>query len=1541
MPDWLETAESTRRRPRPDAVSFIIAQWRESPAVLSLGNADLEKRDNSVIGANNRDCILLYITMPVKENLKLEAHIDHALRKEEFHSLEDFLQKNSSSQKCSKELLLKLDQLISRELDKKDIRNVSLLLNVIYKCSKCRISRGEEWLTTAISQGLVEKMVAWYEKIRNILICAGSARKEALLTLTEDYFDVLMAVHDHNSEGKIQILGNFISKTCCLVADASIGTFIKQEAVRKLNLMLDTVPREARKKLIFTKEMMATMSAMGKQILDAGDYDLQVAITEALCRMTSEAERKELASQWFPMEFITTTFKGIKDSEFETDCRKFLNLVNGMLGDKRRVFTYPCISAHLDHHQFQTPCDEKLEDFWIDFNVGTQSISFYVSADDSNESNQWETVCITESEVDMYNVDEINNRTLLTVRLTTSVTVGRLKGSEIRIYFDLALAIPDVVKKVFGTSKCKGFVKKQTISVAKTAVHIVFDDPSGSQILIPESQGSFTSSREVIDTSDVGKTKQALLSTPSLNQQFCKENSCKELDKLVTPGRKVSEASINISVACGLNKGNSSASRKSATERGRKKTPLEMTASSKRSTPPIRNMTDYTRHAKQIASVKQTVTASDKGTVHSNKKEGSISKGDEQTEMVPDTQFTTGNNSVLLPGLSEKSLGVNKRMSTRLKEKISVAGGYISNKDKAYDIADKPQTRSVVEHKMAAQNPKAKVISNQKAKAQALDPCKSTKQENHRTEVKERTSEQQTCNNSFSNTETSFNKNIQRSRINLLPEKPEIERTKSDITEVEKSKISKYVTKGKDTEKNMNEKAKCKDAAKTLVSNIGNKYSKEAVTRKQEYASFRENLKKNSKQTNKEKSQSKNTKKGSKQSNVDIAVNDWDDVYSFYSKGGDEPTIELGGSSVFTSNKIINFEISSTRTSSIKNSKSKNESEQKLGNPHKHLFSDTDTDRGGDDSKTDISWLQNIGSKKKQNIVGYSRQKQDSRPKKKTVSCKAAAGIFKQSRKQTAKQHKELSDIGLGKKDAEETCKQSKFKCPQRATGKRKHSTESFGSQSESEEELKPPSSKQTPKHLQGLLTTMQKMKNVEYPSPSKMHKKLSKMGEETVSNTVSVFKMPPSPACSSPGSVDQIRSEQYESDPELPTRHSTTAHSSPSLSASPLEKQTPKESMNISLDLKKVNKQWTELSDKSASKQFTHKTVKLDVGMAVQEQLSPAYSPLTQDVGILDYSTVSGLNVLEVTGNEYNDQNGKICSPVTKTRKTGVHTFKKKTDSNCPSFYSGSSTKRTSSCDMSCVNMHQSGPTLDDTMSYIKRINKQRSHYADMSTKGIDHEIKHKKIKLCPRKLFPSPDMQVPREHLSNVSENNASTAATDTWDGSSSDVGMMCKQISNEFTRKIQNRSRKMEFFTKQSLKSVQKHMTLVDDQVRECRIMRLEKFHQTILEEIEGFEKDSQALKQMEKEFVNFWRQQTQVLSLYHKNEQRRIHCLKSSFEMNVSNSTDFEEKIFNSEINTLKENMKAVQERLLKEMQEEELLSVRRGLQSLFMPSTGPF
>ncbi|KAI5612383.1 synaptonemal complex protein 2-like isoform X3, partial [Silurus asotus] len=186
------------------------------------------------------------------------------------------------------------------------------------------------------------------------------------------------------------------------------------------------------------------------------DYDLQVALMEALCRMTSRAQRRELADQWFSIELVASAFTKIQDSEFETDCRKFLNLVNGMQGDDQSVYSYPCLEVFLDKHALLMPVDENLQEFWIDFNLGSQSISFYFClADDEAKESQWDTLCITENEVQSYTLEEEQGVKVLHLVLTEPVCLSSIEGTRLTIHFSSSLDILSATKKVYGDTKNK------------------------------------------------------------------------------------------------------------------------------------------------------------------------------------------------------------------------------------------------------------------------------------------------------------------------------------------------------------------------------------------------------------------------------------------------------------------------------------------------------------------------------------------------------------------------------------------------------------------------------------------------------------------------------------------------------------------------------------------------------------------------------------------------------------------------------------------------------------------------------------------------------------------------------------------------------------------------------------------------------------------------------------------------------------------------------------------------------------------------------
>uniref|UniRef100_A0A4W6C0X2 Synaptonemal complex protein 2 n=1 Tax=Lates calcarifer TaxID=8187 RepID=A0A4W6C0X2_LATCA len=297
--------------------------------------------------------------------------------------------------------------------------------------------------------------------------------------------------------GTYKITESFLYPVGQLGVDPRIYILIQKEAIRKFNLILDKIPVELKKekKILTSQDASDVMVKLAGQILESGDYDLQTALMEALCRMANSDQRRKLADRWFTMEHVASAFAKISDSEFETDCRKFLNLVNGMQGDKRRVYSYPCLEVYLDKHELLMPADEKLEEFWIDFNLGSHSISFYFSlAAEEAQEGQWETICINENEVHSYTVTEEGKRKVLHLKLSEVVVISAVEGSSLTIHFSSSLDVLQAVGSVYGYSKNKSFVGKTGTSVVKTTVKIIMEE-NISQV-VPESQFSLGESEK-------------------------------------------------------------------------------------------------------------------------------------------------------------------------------------------------------------------------------------------------------------------------------------------------------------------------------------------------------------------------------------------------------------------------------------------------------------------------------------------------------------------------------------------------------------------------------------------------------------------------------------------------------------------------------------------------------------------------------------------------------------------------------------------------------------------------------------------------------------------------------------------------------------------------------------------------------------------------------------------------------------------------------------------------------------------------------------
>ncbi|XP_039353126.1 synaptonemal complex protein 2 isoform X4 [Mauremys reevesii] len=1500
--------------------------------------------------------------MPARGEVQLEKCIDDATRKNNFQLLEQFLQTegcDNISHKCSKQFFNKFDKLICRELDKQEVKNVSTLLNSLHKYGKNIIIPGGDGFQAMIRHGLVEKMVSWFEKAKEILISRGNEKNEALTSLVEDFFDVLMLVHDTNSEGKIQTLESFILRICTLVADVRINIYIQQEAVRKLNSMLDTMPREARKKIISTKEMFLVMNDMGKRILDAGDYDLQVAITEALCRMTSEKQRGELARQWFSMEFVTNAFKGIKDSEFETDCRKFLNQVNGMLGDKRRVFTYPCLSAILDKYELQIPLDENLEEFWIDFNVGSRSISFYVAADD--EDHQWETVSIPEEEVEMYSLEEKESKKLLTIILKNPVAVGNQEGEQMFLYFDPVLEIMEVARKVYGANKCKGFTKKQAASVAKTSVHIIFDE-SGSQVLVPESQLSpCLKEKSGMEGKSSKFVKQQLPVQQRNRNKKTNQDNCKNIQsKITTPTkRKVSEASVivpgtgRLPLRSPLVFVNTSTPRKA-----RFKLPLQMMSSSEKNkgrdgcvldnvfceTQQNISKTKIRNEAKLPE--KQHMSAEKVLEMIQNEADSEISQKQtlhELLDIVPDSQPVGRNDKPLLPGLLESSADENKIWK---KQACSVPEKLITKCDKQKRSTSSGHTFQqvpVLSERAAKQKAFYSIFESTSPKQQAQSTKISKKQQNETEKPEEN------CIRHRGQTLNSSNKLEQKilsTEAKEVPTTPEISfksvhptkmtekslgySTKLVLARNSKEEVDDSFRKGATNHKKSEKKAKSKEMAETIesiISKISDRYKQkddiEHARKAREFlANNRSCLNKSGFKVSKEKVQNRSCRNVKTTAVLNMTTGHIvDDVYNFNLSGFDEPTIKLGVQELH----VTNLKASTNLTEKMNPDEIKSTIQKKVDNKNrtnknkKHLFSDTDPESRGDDSKTDISWLRESNRKPKPQLVDYSRTKNLKKSKsiEATYTFRDPACLMDRSEGKKTKNKK----VPISKKQntkADERIKQTtRPKWPRRAALAKKSYKDYSNSESESEQESsqclhRKEKLRVQQEHKNGQNKAVNQHKELQNNVSTEPKKGISRNQQQIFTKSKEPIKqrkleMSPVASPESPASVETMRCAE-----KVPEEAFTQEHVSLKRSTSSyLQDSTPekRESLSIVKGISDNKLYTTEKNNQSIHlKQSPENVKKLVFG---NESLSPVLSPISLE----------------------SVPPSQLCT--------------------------SSGSREQSWCEDPCGTIHESGPTV--------QVNLKRMYHSDAESDSDEVEMRkeeeQRKTKLLPRKLFKADDdtvykdksiMQCARTHsfsrkgkkwaatneitvsesISTVSVNELSVLDGEVWDPGCSSIGIGQK-LHKEFTRKIQSRSRRMDHFTKQSLKTAQQHLTTMSCQLHECRIKQLDKFHFTIVEELENFEKDSQSLKNMEKELLNFWKKHALTFGACKKNEQQRIQILKTSFEKHISHSVTYEENIFTSEMDLMKEDMKGLQEKLLKEMHEEELFNVRRGLQTLFL------
>ncbi|XP_020560194.1 synaptonemal complex protein 2 isoform X2 [Oryzias latipes] len=1549
--------------------------------------------------------------MAASQIFQLESAMDQVLKRGNVQVLEDFFERFTDQETlthCSLHFVEKLDDFVCKSLDQNGARAASLGFASLHKLGKHLKLPDGQGLSELINKGLIKKMVQWLDKCKQLWILRGPHWDEALFNLCENFLNALMVVHESSKEGTNKITEYFLYPVGQLAVDPRIYILIQKEAIRKYNLILDKIPMELKKrrKILTSQEASDFMTKLAGRIMEGGDYDLQSSLMEALCRMATPAQRKKLADQWFSLGHVATAFTQIRDSEFETACRTFLNMVNGMQGEKRRVCSFPCLEVYLGKCELLMPSDEKLEEFWIDFNLDSRSITFYCSLPEEKEGH-WETICISENEVESYSVTEEKKRQVLKIKLSEVVVVGEVEGSGLTISFSSALDIQQAARNVFGK------IQNKHTSVSKTAIEM-----SSTQI-VPESQVSLSGSEKTV----AAPTSRF----PAGNLQMVTPSRMKMSEStgfVRTSGSgKVKHDYFAAFKSCDKDKDRSSVHRVSL---------CDTTVRISTNTGGIKRQKTSEAEAAEMFLPDQN---GDKSQEH---------------EIVPDTQHRSGSKIssnwsklsiseiITMPTQKVCSLSHQDSRSHSVGPQHSSSSGQkmsVSHPDlvvqkqfhseltlRLQQVQCERNTDPPLQHPAVLPNIRGR---SQDRRSGKLDAFPSLAPKVEQTKRKKNTEEE--CKGNLSVEAVAAEVKCSTARTAQKREKVK-ENTKTTLSSHEKRNA---------------------DVAGNMVKFISSHYGKNTQTTENPVHSGDSPTQKsippvinsrpnfNMSWLSKDKgkiSAAPSFAKSNKKSATN-SIRQRKDVFEF---SLDSPL------SVGRKNKTQTdiSAISSSSSAVVSTTKKARPETKNKPKSKKHLFSDTDVET----TRTEVSWLAQSAMKPKKRVNQYQRQaarkprensrlpgqkspdmfpptlssvKVNNKPKKKSSGLKEAVGQPMEAKmvKSTATSGKPQTRGKRPKRGAASTAKSYRepdsddsLSEPQNAPVAKKYTVVQKEKNRESTSEEPHPKKRATifadqPEHSDKReASTGSSSSSRQSDFRKQPALKLSTNDDLQIpsgSNKKTVipahkqrkaFKDSVPSENSSPSSVERMRSaEGSASTVNLPC----SAVLSPQGSPVPVSPMPACQGAPSSVPL--LRKPCATVSSKGKGKTSLHSSGKNFSSSKLQFMRSeptpcslepevaasrPLKGPSTEKKHLplkpqptFDLSTQPLLTstllqpknppVTSTPQSPYpEDSPGLGCQ--LDPRKASTESLDSLSQSSAKSVVLSSRSFKDSpnvpvmvslqreqtplaARDLDASQPLLSGPSRKRCSSISSNSDEeQKNSFGKEVTKKSKIRLQHSP-RIKPRKLFKSftevsssekMSLAVSRSHMSFTHCGSDATDGDVDVDESlgcpdiSVNQSNLYQHLSSELKNKLQNRCKVLEIYGRESSKSVKQHISSIDVQLNKHRTQRLEHVQKVLLEEIHSMEEEENTLTNMETDLAIFWKKQTGTFKKYQKQEVRRNETLRRVLQMNTSPSLKYEAEIFTSEMCLIKKDMKSVQDRLLNEMLEGEIQSVKRGLHALF-------
>ncbi|CAH1774263.1 unnamed protein product, partial [Owenia fusiformis] len=346
--------------------------------------------------------------MPVETMLALQSILKNSNSDTCLQELQRFVERGTEVvQLCSRNDCKRIYSILKKELKKtsnsqEECSWVSVILRVVQHLA----NNPHEPNDAVIFEYFPKMIVETYECISHLLQTSSYFEK----TL-EDTLETIITLSEYSSRAKGRMISMFSLMILSDVTNVKFSFHIKMEMLKSLNLLLERCPSSVRQQLNQVPEFTELINFLAALIQTIGDYEFQVGVIECLFRLIQKPQRECFAKFWFSDKGVQKAFLDVRDSDFETDCREFLNHLNETTFP-RNVFSIPCDAAYLGSIQLEKPQDAKYSEFWVDFNCGSRRITIFCNQEPSESQEEeedellWETVSIHHKVVEKYSLED-------------------------------------------------------------------------------------------------------------------------------------------------------------------------------------------------------------------------------------------------------------------------------------------------------------------------------------------------------------------------------------------------------------------------------------------------------------------------------------------------------------------------------------------------------------------------------------------------------------------------------------------------------------------------------------------------------------------------------------------------------------------------------------------------------------------------------------------------------------------------------------------------------------------------------------------------------------------------------------------------------------------------------------------------------------------------------------------------------------------------------------------------------------------------------